>query len=400
MYGEPEWQAAVREHVNAHMDMFNPTVLSAFNETIGWLSEWACSRSFGLGTRVPWDEQFLIESLSDSTIYMAYYTIAHLLQGGDITGQTVGPAGLTAAQCTDELFDFVFLGKPAPAGLPAEPLAAMRREFEFWYPLDLRVSGKDLINNHLTMALYNHAAVWADRPELWPRAMFTNGHVLVDGRKMSKSEGNFLTLADAVGRFSADATRFACADAGDGNDDANFAFETVDMAIKKLVKELEWTKATLAAPDDAPAPAGAEGLPFADAWFANELLRLAKESTRCYERMQFRGALKYGFHELTEARDKCAPQPRRARRPRRPRRLPPWPPPCPPRSHSALTRAAAAAAASAGTASSRRARPRRCSCASSGCARCCSARSARTMRRRCGSSSENRAAPWPRAGRT
>ena len=31
---------------------------------------------------MPLDEQFLIESLSDSTIYMAYYTVAHLLQAG------------------------------------------------------------------------------------------------------------------------------------------------------------------------------------------------------------------------------------------------------------------------------------------------------------------------------
>lgn len=46
----------------------------------GWLNQWACSRSFGLGTRLPWDEQYLIESLSDSTVYMAYYTVAHYLQ--------------------------------------------------------------------------------------------------------------------------------------------------------------------------------------------------------------------------------------------------------------------------------------------------------------------------------
>lgn len=188
MYGEPAWKAAVKAHVNDSMNMFNGAVLQAFNETIEWLSEWACSRSFGLGTRVPWDAQFLIESLSDSTIYMAYYTIAHLLQGGDITGQTVGPAGLSAAQCTDEVFDYVFKKGAMPAGAPAAPLLAMRREFEFWYPLDLRVSGKDLIQNHLTMSLYNHAAVWPDAPALWPRAMFTNGHVLVDSKKARNSK--------------------------------------------------------------------------------------------------------------------------------------------------------------------------------------------------------------------
>lgn len=39
-----------------------------------------------LGTKLPWDEQWLIESLSDSTIYNAYYTIAHLIQGGTLKG--------------------------------------------------------------------------------------------------------------------------------------------------------------------------------------------------------------------------------------------------------------------------------------------------------------------------
>jgi hypothetical protein len=51
------------------------------------------------------------------------------------------------------------------------------------------VSGKDLINNHLTFALYNHTAIWAAAPELWPRGMRTNGHLLLNAEKMSKSTG-------------------------------------------------------------------------------------------------------------------------------------------------------------------------------------------------------------------
>lgn len=47
-----------------------------------------------IGTRLPWDEQWLIESLSDSTIYMAYYTVAHLLQGGVLNGQGPSPLGI------------------------------------------------------------------------------------------------------------------------------------------------------------------------------------------------------------------------------------------------------------------------------------------------------------------
>lgn len=46
------------------------------------------------GTRLPWDQQWLIESLSDSTIYMAYYTVAHLLQGGQLNGQGQSPLNI------------------------------------------------------------------------------------------------------------------------------------------------------------------------------------------------------------------------------------------------------------------------------------------------------------------
>ena len=65
-----------------------------FNYTLDWLCEHACSRSYGLGSHIPWDEQYLIESLSDSTIYMAYYTVAHLLQGGVPSGLKTGPLGI------------------------------------------------------------------------------------------------------------------------------------------------------------------------------------------------------------------------------------------------------------------------------------------------------------------
>jgi len=43
---------------------------------------------------------------------------------------------------------------------------------------------------------------------------------------------------------------------------------------------------------------------FADKWFTNEMLRLARGCKESFERMQFRAALKFGFHEFQEARDK------------------------------------------------------------------------------------------------
>ena len=42
------------------------------------------------GSKIPWDQQYVIESLSDSTIYMAYYTVCHQLQGGVLDGSQPG----------------------------------------------------------------------------------------------------------------------------------------------------------------------------------------------------------------------------------------------------------------------------------------------------------------------
>lgn len=63
----------------------------------------------------------------------------------------------------------------------------MRKSFEYWYPFDLRCSGKDLIKNHLTMSLYNHEFIWGNEGiNMLPKSFYVNGWVLVDGLKMSK----------------------------------------------------------------------------------------------------------------------------------------------------------------------------------------------------------------------
>lgn len=57
-------------HPPVRHDLHFQASLTKFNFTLGWLKEWACTRLFGLGTQLPWDESWVIESLSDSTIYM------------------------------------------------------------------------------------------------------------------------------------------------------------------------------------------------------------------------------------------------------------------------------------------------------------------------------------------
>lgn len=297
-YGEEEWKAQTKKCLD-NMNTFTNETRNQFEQTLEWLNQWACARSFGLGTRLPWDPQFLVESLSDSTIYMAYYTVAHLLHGGTLNGSKPGPAGIRADQMTDEVWDYIFKLGPYPenCGIPQATLDVLKREFDYFYPLDVRASGKDLIPNHLTFWLYNHTAIFPE--DKWPRGVRSNGHLLLDSKKMSKSTGNFMTMDGAVNKYGADATRFALADAGDSVEDANFEDSTANAAILRLYTLLEWCNEQLANADKL----RTGEFNFFDKVFENEMNQLLVLTDKAYEATYYRDALKYGVFEFQAAKD-------------------------------------------------------------------------------------------------
>jgi leucyl-tRNA synthetase len=303
-YGDEEWKAKTRAAL-ANIETYGEETRNNFHATFDWLQEHACSRSFGLGSRIPWDQQYLIESLSDSTIYMSFYTVAYLLQGGVLDGSSVGPANISPEQMTKEVWDYVFFkDAPLPTNTEVDPtqLAKMRKEFQYWYPVDLRSSGKDLIPNHLTYYLYNHVAVWPDLDDnKWPVSIRANGHLLLNSMKMSKNTGNFLTLRDALAKYSADGVRLALADAGDTVEDANFVEKNAEAAILRLFTFLEWCKENIAARDQL---RSGEMNKFSDKVFESEINRCIAQSEDAYGKMLYREALKNGFYELQAARDR------------------------------------------------------------------------------------------------
>ncbi|XP_058058013.1 leucine--tRNA ligase, cytoplasmic [Anopheles bellator] len=303
-YGEEGWKQETKAHLRT-MVLYHEEVARNFEHCLEWLHEYACSRTYGLGTKLPWDTQWLIESLSDSTIYMAFYTVAHLLQDGSFRGEKPSPLGITANDMTPAVWDYIFFtDAPAPSKLrfPIKALDQLRREFNYWYPVDLRVSGKDLIQNHLTFFLYNHTAIWPKEPNRWPRAVRCNGHLLLNSAKMSKSDGNFLTLHEAIGKFSADGTRFCLADSGDSIEDANFVVSNADAGILRLYTFIEWVRETLAAKPML--RKGPKDSSFNDVVFASEMHLLTKQTDDHYGKMLYKEALRTGFYEFQSARDK------------------------------------------------------------------------------------------------
>ncbi|XP_013185912.2 leucine--tRNA ligase, cytoplasmic [Amyelois transitella] len=301
VYGTEDWKRQA-EKALAAINTYHDEVRKNFQATLNWLHEYACSRTYGLGTKLPWDEQWVIESLSDSTIYNAYYTISHFLQGDTFRGNKENALKIKPEQMTAEVWDYIFF-KDAPCpktNIPKKSLDAMKKSFQFWYPVDLRTSGKDLIQNHLTFYIYNHCAIWPNEEDKWPKGIRANGHLMLNSAKMSKSEGNFLTLKESIEKFSADGMRLTLADAGDSVEDANFVESTADAAILRLYTFIEWVKEMVAAK-----PTLRTGeYNFHDKVFVSEMSTKISQTDDNYNKMLFKEALKSGFFELQAARDK------------------------------------------------------------------------------------------------
>lgn len=136
---------------------------------------------------------------------------------------------------------------------------------------------------------------------MMPGSIFCNGYITLDKRKMSKSDGNFLTLRDAINLFGVDATRLTLADAGDGLDDANFDREMANQAILKLFTLEEWMKKNikLACPDGkCDYKAGAENMDLWDKIFDNAINQAITKTTKCFDEIKFKQALHYAFFNL------------------------------------------------------------------------------------------------------
>ncbi|MEM4699882.1 MAG: leucine--tRNA ligase [Candidatus Nezhaarchaeales archaeon] len=283
-YGDPSWKELARECVDS-MSIIPEELREEFKYVIDWLKEKACARRSGLGTKLPWDPDWIIESLSDSTIYMAYYTIAHVIKKW----------GLRAEQLSDEVFDYVFLGRgeaegvAAKSGVPLEALHEMRSQFLYFYPVDSRHSGRDLLWNHLAFMVFNHVAIFPRQH--WPRQIVVNGSVLMEGKKMSKSMGNIVPLREAIRTYGVDPLRLALLSSAELMADADFSpslAKSMEERLRRLYSFARWVAQLQ--------PGGR--LRLVDRWMLSRLQHRVKEVTEALEKLRAREACHVALYEL------------------------------------------------------------------------------------------------------
>ena len=271
------------------MKFYPPEIRDNFHYTIDWLKDWACTRDkkTSIGTTLPFDETQVIESLSDSTLYMAYYTISHYLQAGKLKSDKI---------LNEEFFDYVFLGKgdidkvSKSNNIAPSTLKKMREDFLYWYKngFQVRNSGKDLIQNHLTFCILNHVAIF--HKENLPTGISVNGHVMLNGEKMSKSKGNVVFIKDAIKDYPADILRFIVAYAGTaGLDDANIELKKSKSIETKLKRFYEFAISDHKTREE---------YKTIDKWFESVMNRTMKKVYESYENLETKSVLQTGFFEL------------------------------------------------------------------------------------------------------
>ncbi|NHV97360.1 MAG: leucine--tRNA ligase [Thaumarchaeota archaeon] len=276
-YSNAEWKRLAKEAASS-MTFYPEDIRAEFEYTIDWLREKACARKSGLGTPLPWDKGWIIESLSDSVIYMAYYTIAHLIR-------KIDPSRLK-----EEFFDYIFLGRGEAeevakiCGVDTSLIEEIRREFTYFYPLDARHSGRDLVPNHLTFFIFNHAAIFPRN--LWPRSIVVNGSVLMEGKKMSKSYGNIIPLREAVSKYCADALRLALLATAELLQDADISLGLIRHFQERLEKLYTLTEEVLTLPRE-----GEPTYTTADRWLMSRLQEVVRKTTEAMEKLRVREAI-------------------------------------------------------------------------------------------------------------
>ncbi|MGZ7042959.1 MAG: leucine--tRNA ligase [Methanobacterium sp.] len=279
-YSDEQWKMLAMECLGQE-NVIPEEVRANFEYYIGWLDDWACSRRIGLGTKLPWDKQWLIEPLSDSTIYMAYYAIAKYMKN------------LNPKYLDDDFFNDIYLDQGKYSGnINSELFNDIKNEFNYWYPLNWRLSAKDLVGNHLSFHIFHHSAIFPR--DKWPKGVVVFGMGLLEGHKMSSSKGNVILLEDAIETHGADVVRLFLMAAAEPWQD----FDWREKEVKGIKRRIDWfTEFTYRIEEIKGSPVSIKSFELCEAkkpinaWLLSQINMRIKDATEALEGFQTRKAL-------------------------------------------------------------------------------------------------------------
>jgi leucyl-tRNA synthetase len=191
---------------------------------LDWFDDRACIRKGSwLGTEFPFKKGWIIEPISDSTLYPAYYLISKYINSNQIKPDLL----------TNEFFDYVFLGEGTAKH---ELWKTIRDDVIYWYPVDINLGGKEHKTVHFPVFLMNHVAIMPEKMN--PKGIFVHWWVTQKGKeKISKSKGGAEHVAEAAKTYGIDAMRLYYAHVGSSSVDIEWDTDAV-MKYKNKISNI------------------------------------------------------------------------------------------------------------------------------------------------------------------
>jgi len=275
-YSDQELTEKSKEQVKK-MNIYPEEYKETLPSILDWFQDRACVRMGNwLGTKFPFDEKWIIEPISDSTLYPAFYIVSKYVNSGE----------LKVSDLTEEFFDFIFLGKGKPKN---KIWNGVREDFEYWYPLDINLGGKEHKTVHFPVFLMNHVAVMNEKD--WPKGIFVNWWVTQKGKeKITKSKGGAEPIPEAAKTYSVDGIRLYYCHIASPFADVEWDPENVFSYKNNIIKFYNLVE-TIKKADE-------EEMKNVDKWLLSSLNSKLKDATKYFDEFNVRKSVDILLFEI------------------------------------------------------------------------------------------------------
>ncbi len=259
------------------MNIYPQEYKNELPKILNWFDDRACIRKGSwLGTEFPFKKGWIIEPISDSTLYPAYYIIS----------KYVNEKKIKYSDMTEQFFDYVLLNK----GKSQKQIwNEIKREFNYWYPVDINLGGKEHKTVHFPVFLMNHIAIMPENKR--PNGIFVHWWVTQRGKeKISKSKGGVEHINEAATKYGVDAMRLYYAHVGSSFVDIEWDEVAVTKYKNRLANIFNQIKRLKKIKNQEN-----ENL---DKWLSSTLQRIIKKTTNAFESFDLRVATNEIFFEM------------------------------------------------------------------------------------------------------
>jgi len=274
-YSDEKLTESSKDHTET-MNIFPEEYKNEMPGVLDWFDDRACiRRGSWLGTEFPFKKDWIIEPISDSTLYPAYYVISKYVNENKIKPE----------EMTEEFFDFVFLGKGKPKNSVWNEI---KNDFDYWYPVDINLGGKEHKTVHFPVFLMNHVAIMQENKR--PQGIFVHWWVTQKGKeKISKSKGGVEHITEAATKYGVDAMRLYYSHVGSPFVDIEWDSEAVTKYKNRIANIYKMIDQIGKLKDKTD-----ENL---DNWLKGTLQRTIKTTTDAFENFNLRVATNEIFFE-------------------------------------------------------------------------------------------------------